>query len=68
MTNFYTNSEMTDIHFMAEQRVMLRKYHACIMQLIPIADSQIKGLAKFINAYMRPDSSNQSLVDCEQTC
>ena len=38
---------------------MLQKQHACIMQLIRIADSQVEEyLAKFINAYVRPDSSN----------
>jgi len=36
------------------------KSNTCIMQFIRIADNQAKEcLAKFINAYVRPDSSNQ---------
>ena len=43
---------------------MLQKQHACIMQLIRIADSQVEEyLAKFINAYVRPDSSNLVAID-----
>jgi len=43
---------------------MLQKQHACIMQLIRIADSQVEEyLVKFINAYVRPDSSNLVAID-----
>jgi len=51
---------------MTEQRAMLQKQHACIMQLIRITDSQVEEcLAKFINAYVRQFKPN--LVDCDRS-
>jgi len=59
MTNFYTNSKMMDIHFMYD-RVKSNASKAARLYHAAYPNRRVEEcLAKFINAYVRPDSSNQ---------
>lgn len=59
----YTNSEMTDIHFTYDRaNGNATNQHACIMQLIRIADSQA-CFPKFINAYVRLENLSRILLN-----
>jgi len=60
MANFYTNSEMTDIHFMyGRAKDNASKAAHLYPAAYPNRRQVEECLAKFINAYVRPDSSNQ---------